>query len=65
MEVEIIEHWQCLKVNKISLARYLGPDKMELFKKEVKFSTGIMLKIMSQWLINENSLKKQQKINNK
>lgn len=63
--VEIIEHWQRLKVHKISLARYPGPDKMELFKKEVKSSTGIAFKEMPQWFANKNRLKEQQKINNK
>lgn len=42
IRVEIIEHWQQLKVHEISLERYLGERKMELLKREVE----------SQWLFN-------------
>lgn len=63
--VEIMEHWQRLKVHGMSLARYLGPDKMELFKREVESSTGIALKAMPRWLVNEDRLKEQQEANNK
>ena len=59
MEVEILEHWQRLKVHGMSLDRYLGERKMELLKQEVESSTGIQLKTLPHWLINENRLRKQ------
>lgn len=63
--VEIMEHWQSLKVHRMSLARYLGPDKMGLYKREVESSTGIALKAMPRWSVNEDRLKEQQEANNK
>ena len=54
MEVEVLEHWQRLKVHGMSLDRYLGEEKMELLKREVELSTGIKLKALPRWLINEN-----------
>lgn len=45
--VEDMEHWQRLKVYEMSLAKYLGPDKIELFKKKVKSLTRIAFKAMS------------------
>lgn len=60
VRVEVIEHWQRLKIHGIALARYLGPDKMELFKRKIEFSTRIALKAMLQWLVNKDRLKKQQ-----
>ncbi len=63
--VEVLEQWQRLKVYRMSLERYLGPGKMELLKREVESSTGIALKTMPRWLINEERLKEQQELNNK
>ena len=60
--VEILEHWQHLKVHGMSLDRYLGEGKMELLKREVESSTGIQLKTLPHWLINENRLREQQEI---
>ena len=34
--VEILEHWQRLKVHGMSLQRYLGEGKMEQLKREVE-----------------------------
>lgn len=48
IRVEIIEHWQYFKIYKMFLAKYLRPDKMELFKKEIEFSTKIALKAIPQ-----------------
>lgn len=45
--VEVLEHWQRLKVHGMSLERYLGGGKMELLKREVESSTGIQLKTLS------------------
>ena len=63
--VEVLEQWQRVKVHGMSLERYLGPGKMELLKREVESSTGIPLKTMPRWLINENRLKEQQELSNK
>lgn len=41
--VEILEYWQCLKVYKMSLDKYLGDGKMELVRQEVESSSGIQL----------------------
>lgn len=49
----------------MSLASYLKLNKMELFKTKIKLSTEIVFKIMLQWLINKNHLKKQQEAKNK
>ena len=63
--VEILEQWQRLKVHGMSLERYLGPGKLELLRREVESSTGIPLKTMPRWLINEDRLKEQQDKGNK
>ena len=55
--VEILEHWQRLKVHGMSLERYLGEGSMELLKREVESSTGIQLKALPRWLINESRLR--------
>lgn len=47
------------------LERYLRLEKMGLLKREVEFSTNILLQIISRWLINEDQLKEQQETNNK
>lgn len=60
MGVEILEQWQRLKVHGMLLERYLGPRKLELLRREVESSTGISLKTMPRWLINEDRLKEQQ-----
>ena len=52
--VEILEHWQWLKVHGMPLERYLGERKMELLKRKVESSTGIQLKTLPRWLISEN-----------
>ncbi len=58
--VEILEHWQRLKVHRMSLERYLGEGSMDLLKREVESSTGIQLKSLPRWLINKIRLKEQQ-----
>lgn len=58
--IEILEHWQCLKVHGMPLERYLGDRKMDFLKREVESSTGIQLKTLSRWLINENRLREEQ-----
>ena len=63
--VEILEHWQRLKVHGMSLERYLGEGNMELLKREVESSTGIQLKALPRWLINENRLREQQETGKK
>jgi len=60
VRVEILEHWQRLKVHGMSLERYLGEGSMELLKREVESSTGIQLKALPRWLINESRLREQQ-----
>ena len=57
--VEVLEHWQRLKVHGIPLERYLGEGNMDLLKREVKSSTGIELKTLPRWLINEDRLREQ------
>lgn len=54
--VEAFERWQRLKVHGMSLARYLGEGKMEIVCREIESSTGIQLKTLPRWLINENRL---------
>ncbi len=49
----------------MSLERYLGPEKLELLRREVEFSTGILLKTMPHWFIGEDRLKVQQEESNK
>ena len=63
--VKVLEHWQRLKVQGMSLDRYLREGKMELLKREVESSTGIQLKTLPRWLINENRLREQQETGNK
>ena len=63
--VEILEHWHRLKIHGMSLDRYLGLGNMELLKREVESLTGISLKTILRWLINENRLREQQENNNK
>lgn len=48
ISIEPLERWYYLKVNRISLERYLGIRKMELFKSEIESSTRIRLKITRQ-----------------
>lgn len=63
--VEILEHWQRLKVHGMPLERYLGDGKMDLLKREVESSTGIQLKTVPRWLVSENRLKEEQMAGNK
>ena len=63
--VEILEHWQRLKVHGMSLDRYLGDGKIELLRRKVKSSTGIKLKALPRWLISETRLREQQETGNK
>ena len=46
IRIEILEHWQKLKVHKMPLERYLGERKMELLKREVESVAEIQLKTM-------------------
>ena len=39
--IEILEHWQGLKVHGMLLERYLGEGNMEFLKREVDILTGI------------------------
>ena len=48
---ETLEHWHCLKVHGMSLDRYLGKGRMEIFRREVESSTGVQLKTIPRWLI--------------
>ena len=63
--VEVLEHWQRLKIHGMPLERYMNEGSMELLKREVESSTGIQLKTLFRWLINENRLREQQKAENK
>ena len=63
--VEILEHWQLLKVHGMPLERYLGEGKMGLLKREVESATGIQLKTLPRWLISESRLKEQQEFDHK
>ena len=63
--VEILEHWQRLKVHGMPLERYLGEGKMGLLKREVESATGIQLKTLPRWLISESGLKEQLEFDNK
>lgn len=49
----------------MSLERNFGLKKLKLLRREVKSSTGIPLKTMPRWLINEDGLKEQQDKSNK
>lgn len=55
--VEIVKQLQCLRVHGMSLERYLRPRKMELLKKKVESSIGILLKTISCWLGSKDCLK--------
>lgn len=63
--VEILEHWQRLKVHGMSLERYLGEKEMELLKREVEPLTRIQLSALLRWLLNEDRLREQQETGNK
>ena len=63
--VEILEQWQRFKVLGMPLERYLGPGKLEILRREVESSTGILLKTMPRWLISEDRLQEQQETSNK
>lgn len=63
--IEILEHWQRLKVHGLSLERYLGDGKMNLLKREVELSIGIQLKTLPRWLINKNRRREKQVTSNK
>ena len=63
--IEILEHWQRLKVHGMPLERYHGKGKMELLRREVVSATGIQLKTVPRWLINETRLREQQESSNK
>ena len=65
MRIEVLEQWQRLKVYGISLEKYFGLGKIRLLKKKRESSTGILLKATPRWLINEDRLREQLKINNK
>lgn len=65
VEVEVLEHWQRLKVHGMPLERYLGEGKMELLRKEVESATCIQLRIVSHWLISESRLREKQEASNK
>lgn len=45
--VETLERWQQLKIHGMSLARYLGERKMEVFFREIESSTKIQLKTVT------------------
>lgn len=47
------------------LKRYLGEEKMELLKREVKSSTSIQLNTLTRLLINEDQLREAQITGNK
>lgn len=51
--IEALERWQRLKMHRMPLAQYLGEEKMELLRREIKSSTGIQLKTLPRWLISE------------
>lgn len=48
----------------MSLERYLGEGKMELFRREVESSTGIQLKTTPRWLIHKDQLRERQESGN-
>ena len=61
----MLEHWQRLKIHKMSLEKYLGEGKMKLLQRKVESSTGIQLKTLPRWLINKNRRRDQQEAGNK
>lgn len=64
ISAETLEYWQRLKVHGMPLDRYLGEGRMEIFKREVKSSTGVQLKTVPRWLIHENRLRERQESGN-
>ena len=46
--IEILEHYQHLKVHEMSLKKYLVERSMELLKRKFESSIGIQLKSLSQ-----------------
>ena len=58
--MEILEHWQRLKVHGMLLEKYLGEGNMDLLKRKVESSTGMQLKFLPRWLINKNRFREQQ-----
>ena len=56
IELGALEHWQRLKIHKMSLVRYLDEGKMEMLCREIESSTGIQVKTQPRWLINEPKL---------
>ena len=65
VEVEMLEHWQQLKVNEMPLERYLSEGKIKLLKQKVESSMGIQLKTLPRWLISEDRLGQAQITRNK
>lgn len=65
IRVEIVEHWQRLKVHSMLLKRYLEERKMELLKREIELGMGIQLKAIFCWLISKKYLREQQENSNK
>lgn len=47
IRVKIFKHWQRFKVHGMLLARYFGPNKINLLKKKFKFLTEIIRKTIS------------------
>ena len=45
--IEVLQHWQRLKVHGMPLERYLGEGKMELLRREVESAMGIQFKSTS------------------
>lgn len=58
ISIKALKNWQKLKVHGMSLVQYLEKRKMELFSQKIELFTGIQLKMLSRWLINEAWLKK-------
>ena len=50
--VESIEHWQRLKVHRLSVKRYTS-EGIELLQREIETSTDIQLKAKPRWLISK------------
>lgn len=46
VRAEILQHWQCLKVHRMSLETYPSKKSMTLLKWEVESSIGIQLKAL-------------------
>lgn len=43
IDVEVLKHWHRLKIHGISLEKYLGDRKKELFRREIESLTSIRL----------------------